>query len=535
MFKRLLAVLMVLILFLSVFAGCSSNQQTSKEETTVKQEETAKAEESTAEPKQVELKQIDISLGWSTPDLNADEMGKFIQDKFKMKIQVVNMDGDKLKMAVASGDLPDVFGSEVGNNLFNQMKTDELIREIPQATLDKYTNLKKMVELNDVTAAFKNLTGKLYSIPRPTNADKATKAMSSAIYYRADWAKKLGINPPTTADELYAMLKAFKENDPDGNGKPDTFGTSGWLWQIHYIPWTDLYNWVKEDGRWLPGYVSKNMVPALNFWNKLYQEKILDPEFTVAPANDLFYTGKIGMLLGNAGDYWLTTHIKTRFQGANSGINAMEAVQLLPPIKMDDTSKPAWPANIESGCTVFSSECDDEKIDRILMFMDWILTPEGRDFVNYGWLDKDYMVKDGKAVSILPNRDSEYNKQKAIWEVYPSTNLFNLLAWKTPPTTQPFNPPIPADITALDEKFQNETYGPAVVSVNIFVNNVSTPAKDKFNVGLGDIEGELAKIISGKNPEADFEKYKKKLLEINGLQTVIDEVNKAVADQGLDK
>jgi putative aldouronate transport system substrate-binding protein len=526
---------MVLALIASLFAGCGSNQPTDKEESTVKQETSASAETTSAEPKQVELKQMDISIGWSVPDLNADEMGKFIQDKFKMKINVVNLDGDKLKMAVVSGDLPDVFGSVVGDNLFNQMKTDGVIREIPQAALDKYTNLKKMVDLNDVTTSFRKLAGKIYSIPRPNNSDKAIKAMEAAIYYRADWAKKLGINPPATADELYAMLKAFAQNDPDGNGNPDTFGTSGWLWQIHYIPWADLYNWVKEDGKWVPGYVSKNMVSALTFWNRLYQEKILDPEFTVAKANDMFYTGKMGVLFGNAGDYWLWNHIKNKFQGANPGVNAMEAVQLLPPIKMDDTSKPAWPANVESGCSVFSSECDDEKLDRLLMFFDWVLTPEGRDFANYGWKDKDYLVNDNKAVSILPNKDSEYNKQKAIWEVYPSVNLFNMLAWKVVPATPPLNTPIPADITALAEKFQNETYGPAVVPVNIFVNNVTTPAKDKFNVGLGDIETELAKIISGKNPEADFEKYKKKLLEINGLQTVIDEVNKAVADQGLDK
>ncbi|MDR0668825.1 MAG: extracellular solute-binding protein [Treponema sp.] len=41
---------------------------------------------------------------------------------------------------------------------------------------------------------------------------------------RKDWLAKLGLKMPTTPDEFFNVLKAFTENDPDGNGKKDTYG-----------------------------------------------------------------------------------------------------------------------------------------------------------------------------------------------------------------------------------------------------------------------------------------------------------------------
>jgi putative aldouronate transport system substrate-binding protein len=41
---------------------------------------------------------------------------------------------------------------------------------------------------------------------------------------RQDWLNKLGLKMPTTPDELLAVGKAFTFNDPDGNGRNDTYG-----------------------------------------------------------------------------------------------------------------------------------------------------------------------------------------------------------------------------------------------------------------------------------------------------------------------
>ena len=547
MFKKRLALVLVILMALSVVAGCTTPQtttagttagttatttagettQTSAGETT----QTTVASETTTEAVK---EQLTVSIGFGLPDLDADEMGTFLQEKFKMDIEVIATDGDKLKLLATSGDLPDIFEGSCGDAFFNQLKMEGLIRSIPEDMIGKYPSLMTMVEVSDVAKAYKQLAGDYYHIPRLNNADRLTSAMEYPCYYRADWAEKLGVVAPTTVDEYYDMLKAFAQNDPDGNGEQDTFGTSGWLWQVHFIPWADMYNWIKEDGVWIPGYISKNMVEGIKFWNKLYQEKILDPEFAVANARDMFYTGKIGSVFAGGGDYWTWRILKVDFPGAQAGLDGMTAVKWMNPLKLDAASEPRWVKNVENAGTLFNADCDDAKMDRILEFYDWTLSPEGRDFAAYGFIDKDYIVKDGKQVSLLPMKDNEYGKQKSLWEVYPSINLFNLVRWDADKETPEYNPIYPADIKAMTKAFQEETFGPYVTDVNIFVNNISTPAKDTFIVGLADIETEIGKLISSGNVEADYEAYKTKLLDINGLQDVIDEVNAAVIEQGLD-
>lgn len=41
------------------------------------------------------------------------------------------------------------------------------------------------------------------------------------MWINREWLNRLGLRPPTTLDEFYNVLKAFKERDPNGNGKQD--------------------------------------------------------------------------------------------------------------------------------------------------------------------------------------------------------------------------------------------------------------------------------------------------------------------------
>lgn len=76
--------------------------------------------------------------------------------------------------------------------------------------LKDFPNLSKLKSTtNDNT----KVDGKLYTLYRGVDIAR------QGLIYRKDWADKLGLKPPANMDELYAMAKAFTENDPDGNGK----------------------------------------------------------------------------------------------------------------------------------------------------------------------------------------------------------------------------------------------------------------------------------------------------------------------------
>ncbi|MGH2533125.1 MAG: extracellular solute-binding protein [Thermomicrobiales bacterium] len=64
------------------------------------------------------------------------------------------------------------------------------------------------------------LNGVLYGVPSPTSLQP------NAMWYRGDWLETVGLAPPTNAAEFLEMARLFTENDPDGNGSNDTYGTS---------------------------------------------------------------------------------------------------------------------------------------------------------------------------------------------------------------------------------------------------------------------------------------------------------------------
>lgn len=123
---------------------------------------------------------------------------------------------------------------------------------------------------------------------------------------RRDWMEKLGLEDPKTLDEFYEVLKAFKEEDPDGNGKDDTYGlsTSG-LYDIQgFMSEAGVkYKYViDENGKRTIPYATEAAVPVYEWFAKLYQEGILDPNFSTndtAKMRELFLTDRVGMVT-----YW---------------------------------------------------------------------------------------------------------------------------------------------------------------------------------------------------------------------------------------
>ncbi|MFQ9151073.1 MAG: hypothetical protein ACLR6B_05460 [Blautia sp.] len=65
------------------------------------------------------------------------------------------------------------------------------------------------------------IDGKLYGIPVFCNPNRYN------VVIRQDWLDNLNLDVPKTLEEYHEVLKAFTFNDPDGNGKDDTYGLTG--------------------------------------------------------------------------------------------------------------------------------------------------------------------------------------------------------------------------------------------------------------------------------------------------------------------
>ncbi|MBO9598332.1 MAG: extracellular solute-binding protein [Cohnella sp.] len=183
---------------------------------------------------------------------------------------------DQLKLKFASGEFPDVYQSWSGpeqdlvdagkilplNDLIEQYGPN-LKKYIPQASWDAVTQ-----------------KGQILAIPQPA----ATQA-GQMMFIRKDWLDKLGLAVPTTSDELLNVLRAFRDNDMNGNGEKDeipfsmreniTWGDNIFgMWGVG-TAWTEYY----YNNEVILGNIHPNILKALEFFQTMSKEKLIDSEF----------------------------------------------------------------------------------------------------------------------------------------------------------------------------------------------------------------------------------------------------------------
>jgi putative aldouronate transport system substrate-binding protein len=238
-----------------------------------------------------------------TPQLGQAQFCKEYEKQTGIKLKIIqpvhNQYYDKLRLAFAAGDFPDVV--EVSENNYVQYVDEGAFVE-----LSKYVRRSRVLRKRAKTFNTLRMKGKLYGIP--------TEAANGPItYLRKDWLNNLGLETPTTWSQFYKVMKAFTNNDPDRNGKHDTYGvTSSGPSGDSPIALPDNYyrdfyqnaspTFIFRRGKWIDGFSQPEMRGALTRLRQAYQEKLIDPEiFTnkTSTCREKFQSGKAGIFA-----YW---------------------------------------------------------------------------------------------------------------------------------------------------------------------------------------------------------------------------------------
>jgi putative aldouronate transport system substrate-binding protein len=162
--------------------------------------------------------------------------------------------------------------------------------------IDKYApNIKKLFEDNpDLAKMMTAPDGNIYAIANIVRGSSLADPWGFLI--RKDWLDKLGLKEPTNLDEWYTVLKAFKEQDPNGNGQADEIPLSmqyswggislfGNALGLHLAQYSS--GWWVEDGKVEYQFVDPRTKELLIWLNKLFNEGLLDPEFMTKKADKL--------------------------------------------------------------------------------------------------------------------------------------------------------------------------------------------------------------------------------------------------------
>ena len=129
---------------------------------------------------------------------------------------------------LASGNYPDIIQWQHNNSYVGgvaQLYADGIIIELNDV-IDKYMpNYKKLLEENPhVAKTLMDDEGRYlyFTVINPLNSNLEKVAVTWwGLMMRQDWLDNVGMEAPTTIDEWYEVLTAFKEGDPNGNGEMD--------------------------------------------------------------------------------------------------------------------------------------------------------------------------------------------------------------------------------------------------------------------------------------------------------------------------
>ncbi|MDQ0877786.1 putative aldouronate transport system substrate-binding protein [Paenibacillus sp. V4I3] len=206
----------------------------------------------------------------------------------------------KLNILMASNtDVPDIVIT-YDKATFNKYASQGGLTEVTDLVKQYGPNLSKF--LGDDIMKIGQFKGKQYAIP----AKRATTG-KYASFIRQDWLDKLNLKAPNTTDELYNVLKAFKEKDPGATGgKVVPLGMSIAPAQYEPLIWSFIDN-VSDQTRFeqtqtlasrdypilLPGFKE-----AVKFMNKLYNEGLMSQDFALDKKKETLVkdiaNGKVG-------------------------------------------------------------------------------------------------------------------------------------------------------------------------------------------------------------------------------------------------
>ncbi|WP_410515077.1 ABC transporter substrate-binding protein [Paenibacillus sp. BR2-3] len=242
------------------------------------------------------------------PDYGDMTLFKTLEEATNVHIEWNNIPGDgyqeKKNLMLASGDLPDAFYAS-GFSDYDLVKygADGTIISL-EDLIEKYApNLKALFERSpELKKVVTAPDGHIYSLPRAEEMDLVN--MPNIMVINKTWLDKLGLQMPTTIEEYKQVLIAFRDKDPNGNGKKDEIPLS-WWWQgwcgnegdlfalfgLPDNPFEDDHRVVK-DGKVIYTAVQPEYKAALEYLHGWYKDGLIDQEVATIDPAKLFAKGK---------------------------------------------------------------------------------------------------------------------------------------------------------------------------------------------------------------------------------------------------
>ncbi len=305
---------------------------------------------------------------------------------------------DKKQVLIATDSMPDIM--KVQRADVNTFARDDMFVNLSEHK-DEMPNFFAIYD-SDPSYAMLNVEGDCFAVPtirRASDNDSRFTIGGQLPVIRVDLLEKYGLATPTTFDELYEVLKVFKENDPDAvpmtNRKGgSTTATRKLLDTMAYPLGAGSEMYYDEDlgGEWFYGPATENFKAVLSYLNKLYAEGLLDPDYATMTV-DLW---KEKMSSGKALMYFDNNGFASQFTIALKTIDPSYKLGVIPTLEntIGQTRNFLYSMDWVDQAWVISASSD--KIDVCLKYLDWCFSDEGADVNGYGIEGETFEYVDGE-------------------------------------------------------------------------------------------------------------------------------------------
>lgn len=429
--KRLLAILLVLTLSLSLFSGCTAGGE---------------SEESRGGKDEQVTLTIGIPQNSLVDDYDTNSFTEWLEEKTGYNLEFVlfqSGQGDyksQLSTYTLTGEpLPDILWNfNLGDAVYREYGESGYFLDISEMLNDKtksevfWNSFEKLDETfqKNILRRITEEDGSIYVLPRIEETE--IDIIDYMVFINKTWLKNLNLDMPSDTESLYQVLKAFKTQDPNGNGMADEIpiiGLSGaggrdvtdWIINMFTYHNSVLTLNTDKNGKLYAPQTTDEYREALIYMNKLCKEGLLStscwtmsyPDMR-ALINPVAGTDqKIGVWVG---------HPTLVLEQNHDGVS-------------DWTAMPIWGnaiinENANTRTCFITSDCEHvEEAWDLLMTM---YSEEGAKRMRYGEEGVDWVAADPGTKSFLGYdaeikliNDAFAKKGNECWKVVDSTILLN--------------------------------------------------------------------------------------------------------------
>lgn len=300
---------------------------------------------------------------------------------------------EKSSLAIASNELPDVFIKTGWSSAqVSKYGEDGVLVDVSDLIDEYCPNLAALFEkYPHIKAACTAENGAIYAFPA---INMLPRDMHSRYWMSQAWLDAVGMEQPKTLEELYNVLIAFRDNDPNGNGEQDEIPVSGTnggsideLILNAYGLKTRNYDALFDDvdGQVVFAPTTDAYKAYLKYMHRLFSEGLLDAETFIQTEEQLNAKGgqnRVGMYQSAAS--WLTC----------TSEYGMDHFQVGPfTSEMNDTPMTITSGGYSLNVCAITSAC--KNVEAVLSLLNFFYSVPGGVMENNGpyggwiWLDEE--------------------------------------------------------------------------------------------------------------------------------------------------